>query len=200
MNGSPKQETLELEVADFGPIVEAKVDLRPLTVFIGPSNTGKSYLTILIYALHRFFSGAAGSGHRSFHRGYRILQVLEMMELPRATIDALGETVRMFLDSGEPPDQWGVLPTALIADLIRSNLVKDRGALRREICRCFGIDDAGPLTRKGRNKGARIELRRPMSNGSTRFEHQFTLAGQATEVKTDDPRGNPGTGRHRGCR
>ena len=47
--------TLELEVKDFGPIVQAKVDLRPMTVFVGPSNTGKSYLAILIYALHRFF-------------------------------------------------------------------------------------------------------------------------------------------------
>ena len=33
-----------------------EIDLRPLTVFVGPSNTGKSYLAILIYALHRFFS------------------------------------------------------------------------------------------------------------------------------------------------
>ena len=50
-------ETLELEVANFGPIARAKIDLRPLTVFVGPSNTGKSYLAILIYALHRFFGG-----------------------------------------------------------------------------------------------------------------------------------------------
>ena len=42
-----------LEVTDFGPLVKASVDLRPLTVFIGPSNTGKSYLAILIYILHK---------------------------------------------------------------------------------------------------------------------------------------------------
>ena len=47
MNDLTTQDTLELEVADFGPIVEAKVDLRPLTVFVGPSNTGKSYMAIL---------------------------------------------------------------------------------------------------------------------------------------------------------
>ena len=49
-------ENFEIQVADFGPILEAKVNLRPLTVFVGPSNTGKSYLAILIYALYRFFS------------------------------------------------------------------------------------------------------------------------------------------------
>ena len=38
---------------DFGPIAKAEIDLRPLTVFVGPSNTGKSYLAILLYALHK---------------------------------------------------------------------------------------------------------------------------------------------------
>ena len=52
-----KRKPLELEVSDFGPIARAKIELRPLTVFVGPSNTGKSYLAILIYALHRFFMG-----------------------------------------------------------------------------------------------------------------------------------------------
>ena len=47
-------EPLQLSVSNFGPIAKAEIDLRPLTVFVGPSNTGKSYLAILIYALHRF--------------------------------------------------------------------------------------------------------------------------------------------------
>ncbi len=46
-----------LDVEDFGPIAKASVDLRPLTVFIGPSNTGKSYLATLVYALHQCFDG-----------------------------------------------------------------------------------------------------------------------------------------------
>ena len=49
------RESIRLAVTDFGPIARAEVDLRPLTVFIGPSNTGKSYLAILIYALHSLF-------------------------------------------------------------------------------------------------------------------------------------------------
>ena len=58
--GDPKphhisQLSYSLKVRDFGPIAEANVTLRPLTVFVGPSNTGKSYLATLIYALHRCF-------------------------------------------------------------------------------------------------------------------------------------------------
>ena len=46
---------LELSVRNFGPIAEGTIELRPFTVFVGPSNTGKSYLATLIYALHQFF-------------------------------------------------------------------------------------------------------------------------------------------------
>lgn len=47
---------MNISIKNFGPIAEAKdVDLRPLTVFVGPSNTGKSYLAVLIYALSKSF-------------------------------------------------------------------------------------------------------------------------------------------------
>ena len=41
----------QVDVENFGPIAKARVDVRPLTVFVGPSNTGKSYLAVLLYAL-----------------------------------------------------------------------------------------------------------------------------------------------------
>ncbi|QMU56408.1 MAG: AAA family ATPase [Candidatus Mycalebacterium zealandia] len=45
---------IKISVENYGPIAEAKdIELCPLTVFVGPSNTGKSYLAILIYALLR---------------------------------------------------------------------------------------------------------------------------------------------------
>lgn len=58
MNGDDRAKThntpkVEISVRNFGPIAEADLDLRPLTVFVGPSNTGKTYLSVLIYALHR---------------------------------------------------------------------------------------------------------------------------------------------------
>ncbi len=36
---------------DFGPIIEGTVGLRPLTIFVGPSNAGKSYMAMLVYSL-----------------------------------------------------------------------------------------------------------------------------------------------------
>ena len=48
---------VRISVTNFGPIAEGTIDLRPLTVFVGPSNTGKTYLAVLIYALHRVLDG-----------------------------------------------------------------------------------------------------------------------------------------------
>ncbi len=67
MSNYPTGGSLELEVTNFGPITRGKIDLRPLTIFVGPSNTGKSYLAILIYTLHRHFSSSERSRYRARH-------------------------------------------------------------------------------------------------------------------------------------
>lgn len=50
---------VHIAVENFGPIEKAEIDLRPLTVFVGESNTGKTYLAALVYALHPSFEGSA---------------------------------------------------------------------------------------------------------------------------------------------
>ena len=50
---------VQIEVQNFGPIEQAEIDLRPLTVFVGENNTGKTYLAALIYALYNSFGGFA---------------------------------------------------------------------------------------------------------------------------------------------
>lgn len=58
-NTKPTDKPLDVQISvqNFGPVVKADIDLRPLTVFVGESNTGKTYLSALIYALHRNFKG-----------------------------------------------------------------------------------------------------------------------------------------------
>ncbi|MDD9863148.1 MAG: AAA family ATPase [Gammaproteobacteria bacterium] len=63
-------EGLRISVRNFGPIAKAEnIALRPLTVFAGPGNTGKSYLAILLYSLlqrshHLFRKGIIGRAHK----------------------------------------------------------------------------------------------------------------------------------------
>lgn len=48
---------LRLRVRNFGPIGSGEVEFRPLTILIGPNNSGKSYLAHLAYALWKALSG-----------------------------------------------------------------------------------------------------------------------------------------------
>ena len=51
----------KISVENIGPIVSGEVDLKPLTIFIGPSNTGKSFLATMIYSLAQIFYHSAQS-------------------------------------------------------------------------------------------------------------------------------------------
>ena len=66
---------VEITVKNFGPIAEANIDLRPLTVFVGPSNTGKTYFATLVYALHGAFNGLYHSGVLSPYK-LRVMDIL----------------------------------------------------------------------------------------------------------------------------
>lgn len=188
MTDLPLRDTLEVEVTDFGPIVEAKVDLRPLTVFIGPSNTGKSYLAILLYALHRCFSAGAWPGHWRFFRGSRMFQNEGRRQLPRKTIDALAALARQGLeDEKRLPIGTSIALAAPVADEIRSIFDAQGDQLGDEISRCFGIGGTGGLIRKGKSDSARLVFRKPFSVDSAIGEHILTIGTKKTTFRTMVP-------------
>ena len=78
---------LILDVENFGPIAEAKnIEFKPMTVFVGPSNTGKSYLAILLHAIAKGVADADDV----FHQG-RFDRYGEQYDLLRSgLVDALG--------------------------------------------------------------------------------------------------------------
>ena len=83
-----------------------------------------------------------------------------------------------------------MLPS-LIADEIRSGFDAGGDALGREIGRCFGIDEASALSRRGRRNVARAVLRRRISDDVTPVEHTLTLAAHQTEFRTNIPADTP---------
>jgi predicted ATPase len=48
---------VKISVTNIGPIKQAEIDLAPLTVFIGPNNSGKSVLAAVVYATLHEVSG-----------------------------------------------------------------------------------------------------------------------------------------------
>ena len=176
MSDSPARNTIELEVTNYGPIVEARIDLRPLTVFVGPSNTGKSYLAILIYALHRCFGGDAGPDHWRASRGSLMLPDGEVRKRLDDAVETFvkSEGLKLLL-SGNQSGQKGIDLTGPILGEIRS-LFDARGRhFGHEISRCFGIDEAGALSRKGSGNGAHVVVRNRLSDGSVSGDHVLKL-------------------------
>ncbi len=189
MNDSLSGESLELEVTDFGPIAEAKIDLRPLTVFVGPSNTGKSYLAIVIYALHRFFSADDRSSARfSFSHG---INDYEKNKLSADVLNDLREWAGKTLSGLEKrSDNNEVLVPDPVADLIRSVFAGFNSmgpSLGSEINRCFGISDTNTLIRRGKRGSAHVVVRRHVPDDSRPFVHKLTIDGPSPKLTTTIP-------------
>ena len=140
-----------LDVTDFGPIAKASVEFRPLTVFVGPSNTGKSYLAVLAYALHRGVAGAPSSGVFGRRKATWQRDLARPNDTDRASL-------REWLRVADPA------ATERVTDFLRAQLQEPPGlkdALVAETLRCFGIDDLKELRRRG-NANVRpvVRLRR----------------------------------------
>ena len=87
---------IHLAVQNFGPIARADIDLRPLTVFVGESNTGKTYLAALIYALHRTFQVPMKHGDIAGARSHCRDAAAFEAELKRCfDIDAVSALIRV---------------------------------------------------------------------------------------------------------
>ena len=177
MNDMAGPGSLELEVTDFGPIVEAKIDLRPLTVFVGPSNTGKSYLAILIYALHRVFGREAHFAGR--HWAVPFLLGRGDGDLSKESVDALLDLVGLFTDHSSSPDHESIVLPAPVANVLRSRFNALAGVLDSEIGRCFGVGESRALIRRGQTRTSRVVMRRRISDQTDLAEHTFSLAGKS---------------------
>lgn len=168
MTTTSNAKSLELTVANFGPIAEASIEMRPMSVFVGPSNTGKSYMAALIYALHRFFNGySVNANYNSAHDARSLVEKFGMTRMQEMLWEL--ETAPS-LELQEP-----------VATLVRQSLndVAQLGKiLDSEITRCFGIGKAQNLIRYSSGGRAGFSLRGNTSTETGRnepFEYNATV-------------------------
>ena len=174
-----------LQVTDFGPIAHADVEFRPLTVFLGPSNTGKSYLATLSYALHRYF---ATENEPYWYHFERLIHSSDRKpdELPVSEIRAeLEAWMAAVTEDGDLPPL-----TSRVIEVVRREI--EKGArmadpLRKEIVRTFGTDRIAELIRRSGSGIAEVVVALPGSaeTGSLRYrvrisEDRFDLAGEVS--------------------
>ncbi len=146
--------TVTIEVNNFGPISEAKVDLRPLTVLVGPSNTGKSYFAILVNALQRSF--AFRNSYLDRYPSEFTINRISNPELP----DIIKKTAVSLLNQLEKKDQVNLELDHDFLEIARNDFNKKLSFFsNEEILRCFGIDDVNFLSQKGQTNSAKIKVK-----------------------------------------
>ena len=158
MNGDDKAKAyntpkVEISVRNFGPIAEADLDLRPLTVFVGPSNTGKTYLSVLIYALHRIFE--TFSGFPSLHVLRLLAYGLNYIHIDRKELLELLNK----LNSNQPL-KFSDLPPVM-GKLAQEGLNIGHffgPDLKTELERCFDLDSVSELIRSSRDQNDQITV------------------------------------------
>ena len=166
-----------LNVKDFGPIAEARVDMRPLTVFVGPSNTGKSYLATLIYALHRSLRDPG-----------------ELPEPPdQAAPDSDLVTPAMLAQwaAAAAKSKAGTAPLCLpdfpeeVNEFVKSFLGMAPGLDRRvdkELRRCFGVTGVRELVRRPYAADAQIHLEIPRRANRGTFDFHVSLGREGVQA------------------
>ena len=167
-NGIAPELGYGLRAADFGPIAEAAVTLRPLTVFVGPSNTGKSYLATLIYCLHQSFSDRIGSGD---------LVDRDDPTPHRSDWREIGDWARRVAGiEGEAPTLLGFPPQ--IESHVRSCLETVPGvrrSLEAELRRCFGVNRVRELVRRSEVQASSVHVELPRPGGGGKLDYDFQM-------------------------
>ncbi len=175
-----------VNVKDFGPIAEANVDLRPLTVFIGPNNSGKSYLALAIYCLSRTLSGGQTFvGGWSAHFG-SISSIGFTEELLKNTKDKLKEAwpnanslPRRRVKVGDLPE--GV--QAILFEATQSFANSMSSNFAGELQRCYGRH-IGTLVRQGSTVDTEKSLKVGISDAENGFDWEMQSSGKSV-ITTD---------------
>lgn len=152
----PTDVDVRIAVENFGPIEKGAVDLRPLTIFVGASNTGKTYLSVLIYSLHKTLEGfsripvAGRQVNRLIEGGAKsLLGGFLASGEERATVSRVLDEIDDKLSLEDRPFKFSDLPE-LAQREAKDTLLGPDGAVEdlvHELRRCFDLESASGLIR-----------------------------------------------------
>lgn len=139
---SPKSPKVTISVENFGPIEHGRIDLRPMNIFVGPSNTGKTWFAVLAYALHRMLYGFPDFLPATYYLSHNFPQNLKTI---KKIIDKLNSASSKLLFSDlDKEDRENLQSIFTNPEFLGSDL-------RSELERCFGLDAASDMIRMSKD-------------------------------------------------
>nr|MBF2734499.1 AAA family ATPase [Betaproteobacteria bacterium AqS2] len=184
MRNAPSPESLSLRVENFGPIIEAEIDLRPLTVFAGPSNTGKSWLAILIYALHRHFDNQEIVSNKASRKKIDESQCKGILE---EFIEWVSSFERVLKENDDGKKIEVHLPPKIKQEMLKYIEQSGEGIVNH-ICRSLGVEYQGKLIRKSkRDSNVSIDITRKIDDSQLIAQSlKFCIKSQELKIKIPD--------------
>jgi len=149
---------LSFTVCNIGPVDSAQIDLKPLTVFIGPNNSGKSFTAMAIHSVLGALQGKSMTGGiLSFSQGYPHLSDLGFR--PKAMkkwLSVVGE------------EKKSVAPSSVIREIIRAAEMFMGSIIEDQLVRTYATDVKN-IIRFGENE---LELSFKNSDLEINYNHE----------------------------
>jgi len=176
---------MRFEISNVGPLRRAAVELRPLTVLIGPNNTGKSFLATIIYSSLSSSSHVARSPYVARAISYNA-QAAASATAPFPDSDSVEVQgwLAEVLDTGKPP-AYGDLPRPL-RTVLATGLP--------QVLQALGQAVAAEFARAAGAELPELRLQKPRTNASVRITGQqvawslrLTVSGSGPEITVEPP-------------
>ena len=175
-----------INIKNFGPIEKAEIDLRPLTVFVGESNTGKTYLAALIYALHQHFAGFSQFPWAEVPAHYFSSVRRSLHPYPQNHRDALEQEMLEVLEklnTPERPFKFSDLPQQMRATLQYG--LTHQEDFTNELKRCFDLESVSKLIRFIGNQANEMKVSLSVcEGGQTCWDFEARVAESADPTIT----------------
>lgn len=137
-----------MSVLNFGPIRSGEVDIRPLTVFTGTNDTGKSWMATLLYSVCNL--------DRMNESEWRLQNFIEeqLKEFGKAT--SFPENIQKWVSDIETYDT--IQLSTMEKKLLESCLSRNALFSIMEIDRCFGFNNSSEAIRWKSRNGANVDI------------------------------------------
>lgn len=135
-----------LHVEGFGPLREASVSPRPLTIFIGPNNAGKSYLAVLLYAIYSSLDKL--NLYQIFYQTWMTKQVRNSLQQWLRGTTASGK-----IPFKELPGDFQELLNQAVSEIFSEHYIN---ALHEELQRCFASETSELVSKYAERKVSRL--------------------------------------------
>lgn len=162
-----------VDVQDFGPIEKGSVDLRPLTVFVGPSNTGKSWMAVLFKVLGILPAiGTENALRQSMRRSEREDALRKCVA--ESGIPYFPKDLKAWMQARVDGTQMKL--SAQEADLLHAAAESAVEAVEQQLLRNYGLPSPKDAVRQGVRSGAKIGLK--IGN----IDHRITIDKEQNNV------------------